>query len=129
MKYTVKEYASACSISVQAVYQQISKGLLNVIEKNGRKIIIADKIEVKEVEQAVEQPLKQDLIKQLFKQLKSKDKEIKRLHKKLEKCGDAKEKVYLSYINELKQLQITYQRQEDEIIEVKAGKKKGKKKK
>ncbi len=127
MKYTVKEYASACSISVQAVYQQISKGLLNVVEKNGRKVIIADKIEIKEVEQALEQPLKQDLIKQLFKQLKSKDKEIKRLHKKLEKCGDAKEKVYLSYINELKQLQITHQ--PEEIIEVKADKKKKKKKK
>jgi len=128
VKYTVKEYASACSISVQAVYQQINKGLLNVVEKNGRKVIIADKIEIKEVEQALEQPLKQDLIKQLFKQLKSKDKEIKRLHKKLEKCGDAKEKVYLSYINELKQLQITHQ-PEEEIIEVKADKKKKKKKK
>ena len=129
MKYTVKEYANACSISVQAVYQQIGKGLLNVVEKNGRKMIITDEIKVKGVEQAIDQPLKQDLIKQLFKQLESKDKEIKRLHKKLEKCGDAKEKVYLSYINELKQLQVTYQRQEDEIIEAKADKKKGKKKK
>ena len=129
MKYTVKEYASACSISVQAVYQQISKGLLKVVEENGRKVVVADKIGVKELVKPLEQALDQNLLKQLLKQLKSKDKEIKRLHKKLEECGDAKEKVYLSFIGELKQLQITHQ-PEEEIIEVNAdkGKRKSKKK-
>ncbi len=127
MKLTVKEYASQFNISVQAVYQKLNKGLLKQIKENGRKYVVVDSVEVKAVENSIKE-VDKPLVKELLKQLKSKDKEIKRLTKQLEKCSKGKEKVLLNYISELKQLQITH-RQSEEIIEIKPEKKKKKKKK
>ncbi len=127
MKLTVKEYASQFNISVQAVYQKLNKGLLKQIKENGRKYVVVDSVEVKAVENSIKE-VDKSLVKELLKQLKSRDKEIKRLTKQLEKCSKGKEEVLLSYISELKQLQIS-QRQSEEIIEIKPEKKKRKKKK
>ena len=55
MKYTVKEFAKACSISPQAVYQKINKGLLNVVVENGKKYIISDEISINSNEQSINQ--------------------------------------------------------------------------
>lgn len=153
MKLTVKQYASEFKISPQAVYQKIKRGTLNCIEEEGVKYIVVKKPKVKHIEQApfnevenksvkspskvkhIEQGIVKDLLKQLkrkdkeFKEiLATKDKEIKRLSKKLEKSSAEKEKVYLSYIQELKQLQITHAPSEVIDIEDDAPKKKKKKK-
>jgi hypothetical protein len=78
------------------------------------------------------------LIKRLQKQIDTKDAEIKRLTKKVEKCSKSKEDVLLNYIAEIKQLQLSYQPEpgindgsngSEEIIDIKPKKKKSKKKK
>ena len=136
MKLTVSEYAKEFKTSVQSVYQRIKRGSLNWVEENGIKYIVIEEESVKSslnpnVESGFNKAFK--MVERLQKQLKSKDKEIRRLIKQLEKCNKGKEKVYLSYISELKQIQLeapvpTYKVGED-IIEVKEKKKKNKSKK
>ena len=104
MKITIKEYASSRSISPQAVYQAIAKGKLKSVIKDGKKFVVVDAADVKPVVKENKQPENQKLLNDLLKQLKQKDKEIKRLNKQLIKCGKSKEKVLLSYIQEIKQL-------------------------
>jgi len=148
MQLTVKQYASKFKISVQAVYQKLQRGTLQYIEEEGIKYIVLDKQEIKDIEQPLVKEVEregaeitQGIVKDLLKQLKqkdkefkkmlaSKDKEIRRLSKKLEKSSDKKEEVYLSYISELKQLQISSKPSESIIdIEEDNPKKKKKKKK
>ena len=136
MKLTVSEYAKEFKTSVQSVYQRIKRGSLNWVEENGIKYVVIEEDSVKSspnpnAESGLDKAFK--MVERLQKQLKSKDKEIRRLIKQLEKCNKGKEKVYLSYISELKQLQLeapvpTYKVGED-IIEVKEKKKKNKSKK
>ncbi len=133
MKLTVKQYASRFNISVQAVYQALKQERLKEIIEDGQKFVIVDDAEIEAIQAPIQEPV-QSVVKQLLKQLKTKDdhidsltKEIRRLSKKLEKCGRNKEKVLLSYISELKQLQ-QIEHSTEEIIEVKPEKKKRKKK-
>jgi len=142
MKLTVKEYSTRFKISVQAVYQKLNKGTLKSIEENGIKYVIVDNKEFKKVEQ----PLEQVSLNYLFKQLEDKDrkidklekkldeknKEIKKLNKKLIGSVQNEKQTLLSFISELKHLQLkapVKQNEEDEsIIEVQEKKKKSKKK-
>ena len=136
MKLTVSEYAKEFKTSVQSVYQRIKRGSLNWVEENGIKYVVIEEESVKSslnpnADIGLNKAFK--MVERLQKQLKSKDKEIRRLIKQLEKCNKGKEKVYLSYISELKQIQLeapvpTYKVGED-IIEVKEKKKKNKSKK
>ena len=121
MKLTVKEYASKFNISVQAVYQKLNKGTLNSIEEDGKKYVLVDKKEVKEIKQPLEQDLNNFFsseIKDLFKllktrdqriveledQLKKKDKEIKKLNKEVVKTKNNENKTLHEFIYELKQI-------------------------
>lgn len=131
MKLTVNEYAKEFKTSVQSVYQRIKRGSLNWVEENGIKYVVLEEESIKPtLNPSVESGFKEafKMVKRLQKQNKAKDKEIRRLTKKLEKCGKGKEEVYLSYISELKQLQLeapvsTYKDAED-IIDIKEEKKK-----
>jgi len=136
MKLTVNEYAKEFKTSVQSVYQRIKRGSLKWVEENGVKYVVLEDESIKpslnpNVESGFKEVFK--MVEQLHKQIKSKDKEIKRLTKKLEECGKGKEEVYLSYISELKQLQlsapISTHKDDDDIIDVKEKKKKRKSKK
>ncbi len=118
MKLTVKAYAQKFDISVQAVYQQLNKGTLKSIEENGKKYVVVDNESVKpSLKPGVENveskfnPMFR-IVERLQKQLKAKDKEIKRLTRRLEKCNDKKAKVLVRYINELKQSQIEYKQEQ-----------------
>ena len=124
MKLTVKQYAENMSISVQSIYAQIKRGDLNWVEENGIKYVVVDDNSIK--------PKVENNLNLAFKIIKRKDKEIKRLTKQLAKCNKKSEGVYLSYIAELKHLQLkapVKQSEDDtDIIEVKTKKKKSKKK-
>ena len=131
MKLTVNEYAKEFKTSVQSVYQRIKRGSLKSVESNGIKYVIIEDTSIKStLNENIESEFKDmfKIIKRLQKQLTKKDKEIKRLVKALEKANGAKEDVFLSYINELKHLQITHQEPEEIIIEEKPKKWKKKKK-
>jgi len=143
MKLSIKEYSEFKSISPQAVYQATNKGTLDHVVENGKKYVMVDDREVKEVNQSVEQTDKQVLINDLLNQLKDKDKQIQKLTKKLLKCSSSKEEVLLKYIAELKNLETKNQlptpkavaadpepeAEEAELEEAKPTKKKKKKKK
>jgi hypothetical protein len=128
MKITIKRYAENEGISVQSVYAKIKRGNLKSIEENGVKYVLLEDETIKpKVENTLNETFK--IIKRLQKENKLKDKEIKRLTKQLAKCNKKSEKVYLSYIAELKHLQLKAPVNIDEdIIEVKSKKKKSKKK-
>lgn len=132
MQITIKQYAENEGISVQSVYAKIKRGSLNSVEENGIKYVVLDEKGIKHsLNPNVENRFKEvfKIVKRLQKQIKLKDKEIKRLTKQLAKCNKKSEKVYLSYIAELKQLQLKAPVNIDEdIIDVKEKKKKSKKK-
>jgi hypothetical protein len=146
MKLTVKEYASRFKISVQAVYQRLNKGTLKSIEENGTKYVLVDKKDIKEIEQ----PLKQEnddyfkeVVKDLFKQLKEKDekiesledkiakrdKEIKKLNKRLLKSVQAEKQTLINFITE--QQRLIQNKRVDDVIDAdfEESKKKSKSKK
>ena len=146
MKLTVKEYASKFKISVQAVYQKLNKGTLKSVVENGTKYVIVDSKSIKAVNQPLVKVVEQVSLKYLLKQLKishkkieglenkidKKDKEIKKLNKKLLQSTSAEKNTLLSFISELKQLQLKAPiptQDNDEIIDVKQTKKKKDKKK
>jgi hypothetical protein len=122
MQLSIKDYASLRSISLQAVYQAIKKGKLKTVSKDGKKFVIVDASELKQVDQPDNNQDNKQLIKDLLKQLKRKDKEIKALTKKLIKCSRSKEEVLIQYIQELKQLQLP----SPDPVDVKVKKKKKK---
>ena len=135
MKLTVSEYAIEFKTSVQSVYQRIKRGSLNWVEENGVKYVVLDKESIKPtLNPNVESEFKEvfKIVTRLQRQIKEKDKEIKRLTKQLAKSNKKSEKVYLSYIAELKHLQlqppVTQNKEDESIIEVKEKKKKSKKK-
>jgi len=139
MKLTVKEYSTKFKISAQAVYQKLNKGTLKSIEENGIKYVTVDSKAFKELEQ----PLEQVSLNYLFKQLENKDskinklekklddknKEIKKLNKKLINSIQNEKQTLISFISELKHLQLKAPVNiDDDIIDVKEKKKKSKKK-
>ncbi len=140
MKLTVGEYAAEHNLTVQSVYQRIKRGSLKSVESNGVKYVIVDNERIKhslntDVESMFKESFKElsKIIEKLQSQIFKKDKEIKRLTKSLEKCSKTKEHVFLQYINELQQLQITHNNNadpgSDDIIEVEPDKKKKKRNK
>jgi len=130
-KLTVGEYAEQFNTSVQSVYQRIKRGSLKSIESNGVKYVVVEDISIKStLNSSIESEFKDmfKIIKRLQKQLTKKDKEIKRLVKALEKSNTSKEDVFLSYISELKQLQIAHKTKEEEVIDLEEDKPKKTKK-
>lgn len=150
MKLTVKEYASNFKITVQAVYQKLNKGTLKSIEENGKKYIIVEQADVKQLEQVSIKPIKAENspyidtffkkeIKKLNKQLNVKDKkieqlenklfkqfkEIKKLNKLLVQSSHNEKDTLLKFISEMKH-QIEYKK--DDIVDVNVAPKKKKKK-
>ncbi len=134
-KITVSEYAREFNTSVQSVYQRIKRKTLNSVEEHGVKYVVIpdntgsdrlnkgdDKGDKPKVQSEFKQLVK--MIKRLQDQIDSKDVEIKRLTKKLEKCSKSKEDVLINYISELKQLRLP---EPEEVIDVKPKKKKKKK--
>ena len=110
---TVKELANHLQKSTQYIYQLIAKGKLQTVERNGRKYVIwNDTTSLK----SPDKESSNDLVAWLQSEVKRLAKENRRLVKKLEKCGKQKEEVLISYIQELKQLQLMHKPTE-EIIE------------
>ena len=158
MLISIRDYAIYKNITVQTVYTHIKKDLLNIVIKDGKKFLKVDKEEIEvgneDSFKATLKPFKEslnsfkDILKPFKKQIKKqevtierlnskieeKDKTISKLYKKLEKCSKSKEKVLLSYIQEMKQLQIGHKANDviiDDVIDIKEKKKKkgkGKKK-
>jgi len=139
MKLTVKEYSTKFKISAQAVYQKLNKGTLKSIEENGIKYVVVDSKEFQELEQPLEQVSLNYLFKQLEnknskinkleKKLDEKNKEIRKLNKKLIGSVQNEKQTLISFISELKQLQLKAPVNIDEdIIDVKEKKKSSKKK-
>ncbi len=133
-KLTVSEYATEFKTSVQSVYQRIKRGSLESIKENGIKyVLIASNTGSEEIKSTLKSEVESEfktftsLIKRMQNQLDAKDKEIRRLTKKLDKCNGTKEKVLLQYIDELKQLRIAPVPTED-VVDVKVKKSKTKKK-
>lgn len=93
-------------ISPQAVYQAANKGKLKIVVDNNKKYVVIEPEEIKPVDKVVGKSVDEALVKDLMKQLKSKDKDIKRLTKQLLKCSQSKEDVLLTYIKEIKQMQL-----------------------
>jgi len=125
MKLTVSEYAKRLNVSVQTVYKKIKRGVITTVKENNITYVLVDE---KEGLNSVEQKVKYSSNK-LLTLIKTQQKEIKRLTKQLAKCNKKSEGVYLSYIAELKHLQLEAPVNIDEdIIEVKEKKKKSKKK-
>jgi hypothetical protein len=106
------------------------------VEENGTKYVIVDSEEVENSTQPVHNSVHNQedtsllkIIERRDKEVKSLRKEIKRLTKQLAKCNKKSEGVYLSYIAELKHLQLKAPVNIDEdIIDIKPKKKKAKKK-
>jgi len=120
MKITIKRYAEKEGISVQSVYAQIKRGSLKSIEDNGVKYVI---IEDKDIKSKVENTLKE-----AFKIIKRLQKENKQLRKDLKACGQGKDKVFKSYLEQY-QKALTPPKRDDAVVDVKVKKKKDKKKK
>jgi len=119
MKLTVSEYAKRLNVSVQTVYKKIKRGSIETFKENGITYVVDD---IEEIKTEVKH---ED--KTLLKLVKTLMKENKQLRKDLRGCNKGKEKVYLSYIAELKQLQLSHHN--TDIIEVKTEVKPSKKKK
>ena len=146
MQLTVKEYSSKFNISVQAVYQKLKSGALKSVIINGTIYVVVDKKDIKALEQPLVKEVEQVSLKYLLKQLKirdkkiasledkidKKDKQIKKLNKQLLQSTSAEKDTLLSFISELKQLQLKAPVQDykidEDIIDVKEKKKKSKNK-
>ena len=143
---TVQEYAKRFNTSVQSVYKRIKRGGLTAVERDGRKYVVIDNESVQPVESRLNtctQPSTQpglmewvDFLTKELDRLQEENarllKDNRRLVKKLEKCGKQKEEVLISYIQELKQLQLMHRPEEiieAEAEEIRPRKKKKKKKK
>ena len=114
---TVKELANHLQKSTQYIYQLIAKGKLQTVERNGRKYVIwNDTTSLKPVSKSPDNESSNDLVAWLQSEVKRLAKENRRLQKKLEKCNKEQKKVLVSYIQELKQLQLMHKPAE-EIIE------------
>ena len=129
MKLTVSEYAKRLNVSVQTIYKKVKRGVLTTVKENNITYVVLDDEEgVTEVKQKISESSNE-----LLTLVKTQQKEIRRLTKKLEKCNGTKEKVFLQYIEEMKQFQLQLQApivvNNEEIIEVKEKKKKKKKSK
>ena len=125
MKLTVSEYAKRLNVSVQTVYKKVKRGVITTVKENNITYVLVDE---EEGLNPVKQKVKYGSNK-LLTLVKTQQKEIKRLTKQLAKCNKKSEKVYLSYIAELKQLQLKAPVNIDgDIIDVKEKKKKSKKK-
>ena len=150
MKLTVKEYASSFKITAQAVYQKLNKGTLKSIEENGKKYVIVEQADIKQLEQVSTKTIKvgntpyidsffkkeikklnkqlnakDKKIEQLEKKLNKKEKEIKKLNKQLVQSNHNEKDTLLKFISEMKH-QIEYKK--DDIVEVNVAPKKKKKK-
>ena len=125
MKLTVSEYAKRLNVSVQTVYKKVKRGVITTVKENNITYVLVDD---KEGLNPVKQKVKQGS-NELLTLVKTQQKEIKRLTKQLAKCHKKSEGVYLSYIAELKHLQLKAPVNiDDDIIDVKEKKKKSKKK-
>ena len=127
---TVQEYAKRFNTSVQSVYKRIKRGGLTAVERDGRKYVVIDDESVQPVESGLNtciQPSTQpglmewlDFLTKELDRLQEENarllKDNRRLVKKLEKCNKEQKKVLVSYIQELKQLQLMH-RPAEEIIE------------
>ncbi len=136
MKLTVKEYATQLNVSIQSVYKKIKRGSVPTVKENNITYVIVDSLEVEKVVNPVQSKDCTGLlniIKRRDKEVKQLNKEIKRLTKKLSQSENDKSKVYLSYIAELKQLQLqapaSTLKNEKDIIEINTKKKSKKRKK
>ena len=130
---TVQEYAKRLNVSVQSVYKRIKRGSLTAVERDGRKYVVIDDEGAQPAESGLNtynQPSTQpglmewvDFLTKELDRLQEENarllKDNRRLVKKLEKCGKQKEEVLISYIQELKQLQLMH-RPTEEIIEAEA---------
>ena len=126
---TVKELANHLQKSTQYIYQLIAKGKLQAIERNGRKYVIwDDATNLQSIPKTPDKESANDMVAWLQNEVKRLSKENNRLQKKLEKCSKQKEEVLISYIQELKQLQLMH-KPKDEIIEAEEIKPKKRKKK
>jgi precorrin-6B methylase 1 len=105
VKITIKDYATQVGISTTAVYKQVQKGVLNSVEENGQKYVI---IEDEETNQGFKHGLKQvgKNKDDCFKLVEKLMKENKRLTKELLKQSESKERMLLSYVQEMKTLLI-----------------------
>ena len=125
---TVKELANHLQKSTQYIYQLIAKGKLQTVERNGRKYVIwNDTTSLKPVSKSPDKESSNDLVAWLQSEVKRLAKENRRLQKKLEKCNKEQKKVLVSYIQELKQLQLMHR--PEEIIETEAEEMRPRKKK
>jgi len=128
MKLTVSEYAKRLNVSVQTVYKKVKRGVISTVKENNITYVLVDE---KEGLNHVKQTIKDDS-NEILTLVKTQQKEIKRLTKQLAKCNKKKEKVFLSYIAELKHLQlkapVEVTKVDEDIIEVKSKQKKPKKK-
>jgi hypothetical protein len=147
VKLTVKEYSTAYNVSIQSVYKRIQRHTIQWVKENNIIYVVVDKEAIKAVEQPLVKEVEQVSLKYLLKQLKIRDKKIEGLEKKLDKkakeikklnkqllqsTSDEKDTL-LSFISELKQLQLQAPIQDykidEEVIEVNPKKKKKKSKK
>jgi septal ring factor EnvC (AmiA/AmiB activator) len=128
MKFTVSEYAKRLNVSVQTVYKKVKRGVITTVKENNITYVIVDEDDgLNEVKQKVKESSNE-----LLTLVKTQQKEIKRLTKKLEKCNQVKEDIFLQYIQEiksLKQIQAPVEDKDDDIIEIEEEKKKSKKSK
>ena len=117
MKFTVSEYAKRLNVSVQTVYKKVKRGVITTVKENNITYVIVDEDEgLNGVKQKVKESSNE-----LLTLVKTQQKEIKRLTKKLEKCNQVKEDVFLQYIQEiksLKQIQAPVEDKDDDIIEI-----------
>jgi len=125
---TVSEYANSLQVSVQTIYKRISKGTLEVKQKDGIKYIVTDA-------KSNKQPVKDDcgliikeykhIIKELKKQIKGFKKEKDKNFERLEKLFD----LSLAQQNKTKAISHRGEVTEAEIIkDKKKSKKKNRKK-
>lgn len=119
-KLTLKEYAKLKDISLVTVNNHINKGLVNSIKEKGRRYIIIEDDDIKEVMDSNKPPFiinnleilykerikeLKEVNKQLNKQNKQLIKRVCKLENKLEKLNDETKDVYKSFIGEMKLLQ------------------------
>jgi len=132
IKLTVQQYANENNTNVQQVYRRIKKGDLTTTKVNGKTLIVTNSKRVKKNDSdtqsnsSLEEFLIQDN-KTLKKQVKMLNKKIDKLNKKLESKNDKVEQTLLTYISELKQLQVEHRIKDDVEIVTKKKKKKSKK--
>jgi hypothetical protein len=134
IKLTVQQYANKCNTSVQQVYRQIKKGSLTTVKESGKTLIMTDNNDVKQNDNNIiikdKHTLEDFLIKEnkkLNKEIQRLNKIINKLNKKVDKSVVSEKQTLLTYISELKHLQLENKPKEN-IEVVKTKKRKSKKK-